>query len=104
MNFDSLFDGSDAHLLPTDIVERLRGSCSHGTLLELAQEAADEIERLRKERDNYASTGHRLALELECLIMDTKDLPVVSKWWDSAMHAIEDWHKQFPYNGPRLGD
>ena len=31
----------------------------------------------------------RLALELECLLMDTKDAAVVSKWWASANAALE---------------
>jgi hypothetical protein len=53
---------------------------------------------------DHASAGHRLALELECLLMDTKDMPTKSKWWDSAMEALDAWHKQFPYDGPRLGD
>jgi Kef-type K+ transport system membrane component KefB len=37
------------------------------------------------------SAGHRLALELECLLMDTKDMPTVSKWWEPAMSALEVW-------------
>ena len=50
------------------------------------------------------AAGHRLALELECLLMDTKDLPTVSRWWASGMEAMDEWQKLFPYNGPRLGD
>ncbi len=62
--------------------------------------AAREIE---KNQDRIAA-GHRLALELECLLLDTKDLPTVSRWWESGMEALEEWQKLFPYNGPRLGD
>lgn len=40
--------------------------------------------------DIYSVAG-RLALELECLLIDTKDLSVVSKWWDSAHDALEQW-------------
>lgn len=43
--------------------------------------------------DNLYSKGHRLALELECLLSDTKDTAIVSKWWDSAHEALEDWRK-----------
>lgn len=68
--------------------------------LEREHAAAREIER---NQDRIAA-GHRLALELECLLMDTKDLPTVSKWWDSGMEALDAWQKLFPYNGPRLGD
>ena len=39
------------------------------------------------------SDAARLALELECLLMDTKDLSVVSKWWGSANEALE-LHRQ----------
>lgn len=40
--------------------------------------------------DLYSVAG-KLALELECLLLDTKDLSVVSKWWDSAHDALEQW-------------
>ena len=49
------------------------------------------------------AAGHRLALELECMLLDTKDLPTVSRWWESGMQALEEWQRMFPYNGPRLG-
>jgi hypothetical protein len=39
------------------------------------------------------STAGRLALELECLLLDTKDISIVSKWWDSAHEALDQWHK-----------
>jgi hypothetical protein len=50
------------------------------------------------------SAGHRLALELECLLLDTKYLPIQSRWWSTALDAVSEWQKLFPYNGPRLGD
>ena len=37
--------------------------------------------------------AHRLALELECLLLDTKDTAAVSKWWDSAHEALEQWRE-----------
>ena len=55
-------------------------------------------------REDMEAAGHRLALELECLLLDTKDLPTVSRWWDSGMQALEEWQRLFQYNGPRLGD
>ncbi len=54
--------------------------------------------------DTLDAAGHRLALELECLLLDTKDLPTVCRWWDTGMVALEEWRRLFPYNGPRLGD
>lgn len=50
------------------------------------------------------AAGHRLAMELECLLLDTKDLPTVSRWWDTGMEALADWQALHEYNGPRLGD
>lgn len=40
---------------------------------------------------NLYSVAGKLALELECLLLDTEDLSVVSKWWDSAHDALEQW-------------
>jgi len=42
--------------------------------------------------DLYSISG-RLALELECLLLDTKDISIVSKWWDSAHEALDQWRK-----------
>lgn len=53
-------------------------------------EAIDELKRMVADQ---ASKGQRLALELECLLLDIKDNAIVSKWWDSALDAIEDWRK-----------
>lgn len=61
------------------------------------KQAETELEDLR-------AAGSRLALELECLLMDTKDTAVQSRWWNPALDALEVWQNLFPYNGPRLGD
>lgn len=45
------------------------------------------------EREDFRADAHRLALELECLLMDTEDTAKVSKWWDSGMEALEQ-HRQ----------
>ena len=63
-----------------------------GGLLDLL----DRIEELERERDTAWAQAHRLALELECLIIDTKDNAVVSKWWDSAFEAIEEYQALKP--------
>lgn len=31
----------------------------------------------------------RLAMELECLLLDTKDTAAVSRWWKSANDALD---------------
>lgn len=65
-------------------VEHLQGLCD--TFQKVIKQADEDIQTLH-------SKGHRLALELECLLMDTKDTAIQSKWWDSAMEAIEEWRK-----------
>jgi hypothetical protein len=53
-------------------------------------------EKLRQAPDQWTdadSDAARLALELECLLLDTKDMAAVSKWWDSANDALE-LHRQ----------
>jgi hypothetical protein len=54
--------------------------------------------------ETLEASGHRLALELECLLLDCKDNVVVSRWMDSGCEALQAWQDLFPYNGPRLGD
>lgn len=48
-----------------------------------------------KAYDAMAETGwsqaNRLALELECLLLDCKDTAAVSKWWDSAHAALDEF-------------
>ena len=52
-----------------------------------------ELEAEKVTTANLYSKGHRLALELECLINDIQDTAIVSKWFDSAMEALEEWRK-----------
>ena len=58
--------------------------------------ASKDRDELRQQLDTAWAQAHRLALELECLIMDTKDNVIVSKWWDSAFEAMEEYHKLKP--------
>ena len=62
-----------------------------------------EIESLRQRlaaaQDDVSTAwaqAHRLALELECLLLDTKDIAIVSKWWDSGMEAISEYQELKP--------
>ena len=43
---------------------------------------------------DFAPDAHRLAMELECLLLDCTDTRAVSKWWDSANEAL-DQHRAF---------
>lgn len=73
---------------------------------ELPEMAMDFLSRnnlhgspLRKVGDGDTAPGdafpqaHRLALELECLLLSTTDTAAVSKWWDSANDALEQWRE-----------
>lgn len=53
----------------------------------------NEIKVLMQTVEDLTSKGQRLALELECLLVDTKDTAIQSKWWDSAHEALEEWRK-----------
>ncbi len=65
-----------------------------------ASKDRDELRQQLAEAQADSSTAwaqaHRLALELECLIMDTKDNVIVSKWWDSAFEAMEEYNNLKP--------
>ena len=37
--------------------------------------------------------AHRLALELECLLLSCADTAATAKWWDSAHEALEQWRE-----------
>ena len=52
--------------------------------------------------EDVVPVAHRLALELECLLLDTKDNAVVSKWWDSAHEALEQWRELYERDQPHI--
>ena len=61
-------------------------------------EMLDELERLREKVDYLADgmrdvfpAAHRLALELECLLLSCTDTVATAKWWESAHEALEQW-------------
>jgi len=37
--------------------------------------------------------AHRLAMELECLLLSCTDTAATAKWWDSAHEALEQWRE-----------
>jgi hypothetical protein len=37
--------------------------------------------------------AHRLALELECILLSCTDTCATAKWWDSANEALEQWRE-----------
>ena len=55
-----------------------------------------QLAALKTENATAWAQAHRLALELECLLLDTKDNAIVSKWWDSGMEALNEYHQLKP--------
>lgn len=102
MTFEEWWDRPEGCGATPDTYKGWEKSC-HAAWDASAASRDTEIESLRQQltaAQDDASTAwaqaHRLALELECLIMDTKDNAVVSKWWDSAFEAIEEYNKLKP--------
>ena len=69
-----------------DVLER-----EHAAFYEHWHDERRKREALEQEAINTLQAGMRLALELECLLMDTRDTAIQSKWWDSAHEALEQW-------------
>ena len=63
---------------------------------------AELIANQTMQLEDVVSVAHRLALELECLVLDTKDNAVVSKWWDSAHEALEQWRELYERDQPHI--
>ena len=55
-----------------------------------------QVSALKTENETAWAQAHRLALELECLLLDTKDNATVSKWWDSGMEALDEYQQLKP--------
>lgn len=55
-----------------------------------------QLAALKTENETAWAQAHRLALELECLLLDTKDNAIVSKWWDSGMAALNEYQQLKP--------
>ena len=55
-----------------------------------------QLAALKGENETAWAQAHRLALELECLLLDTKDNAIVSKWWDSGMAALDEYQQLKP--------
>ena len=56
----------------------------------LCHSACAEITRLCAELAELDQIAHRLALDLECLLLST-DNPAATKWWAEANATLEAW-------------
>ena len=75
----------------TDEIEALRQALAQpDNTSDSATRSADSAESFcKQELHNLMSVAGRMALELECLLLDTENLSVVSKWWDTGMEALQ---------------
>ena len=73
--------------ITNEIIESLRS---------VAEKSLAELAALKTENATAWAQAHRLALELECLLLDTKDNAIVSKWWDSGMEALNEYQQLKP--------
>lgn len=61
----------------------------HGLIVQMLRAYAKTLTAQRVEPAvDFAPDAHRLALELECLLLSCKDNAAVSRWWDSAHEAL----------------
>lgn len=51
---------------------------------------AAALDALNAERDALQSMAHRLALDLECLLLST-DNPAATKWWAESNATLDAW-------------
>ena len=81
-------DGSDEDRA---IIDRaLQALAQPDNTSDSATRSADSAESFcKQELHNLMSVAGRMALELECLLLDTENLSVVSKWWDTGMEALQ---------------
>jgi hypothetical protein len=73
-------------------IKKLRSS--HGQAQALARTVMlDQVYHENCASADAIVAGHakRLALELECLLLSCNDTAAVSKWWDSAHEALEQY-------------
>ena len=68
-------------------------SLDMGGIAEHVETLVAKIEELEKEAA-IASHAKRLALELECLILDHGDMAAVSKWWITALEALDAYKQE----------
>ena len=74
---------NSTHLHPTDLLTQLR-------ILQANHDALKyHYDRQAKRHADEEAAAHRLALELESLLLDCKNNMVVSRWMDTACEALD---------------
>lgn len=84
---------SKGKLWPSKSTQNIRKLCEMENEIESLR---SELAAIKAENATAWAQTHRLALELECLLLDTKDNAIVSKWWDSGMAALNEYQQLKP--------
>ena len=84
---------SKGKLWPSKSTQNIRKLCEMENEIESLR---SELAALKAENETAWAQAHRLALELECLLLDTKDNAIVSTWWDSGMEALNEYQELQP--------
>ena len=79
---------SKGKLWPSKSTQNIRKLCEMENEIESLRA---ELAALKAENETAWAQAHRLSLELECLLRDTKDNATVSKRWDSGMAALDGY-------------
>lgn len=100
------YNSEFAHTMEDAAVEIERLRQGSDVLREELQKARHDLMVRETAKDERAAdveaAGHRLALELECLLLDCKYNAVVSRWMDTACEALTAWQAldQQPHISP----
>ena len=80
---------NELHNLVSTLKSELREICAaiDDPACDLTLTAVECIKKLKAENATAWAQAHRLALELQ------KDTAIVSKWWDSAHDALDEFRK-----------
>lgn len=85
------------YLAPPNLAAEVERLLKDVVALQLGMSKKDqiigELEATLKVAKDAFPQAHRLALELECLILSCTDTAAYSKWWDSANEALEQWRE-----------
>ena len=80
--------------IAAEIQDQCQNGASQSDLVELLNRYhTAKLEQYGKVLFDCFPQAHRLALELEALLLSCDDTSATAKWWDSANEALEQWRE-----------
>lgn len=70
--------------------------CASRDSLEQLRQRVAKLSALQADNATAWAQAHRLALELECLLLETMEIASISEWWDSGMEALSEYQRIKP--------